>query len=476
MPRLLLVDDNPSIHKIAESLLAGTEVQLVCVDSGARAMELVRQGERFDVALVDTSMVGMDGWELLRQLRAHPAMASVPVAMMAGVLDLVDSDRVDAAPIQGFLKKPVELRDLADRVMNLAATSVVPPPVPFGTLPALPVHPFPDPDAPPPPLPESDVLLLTADDLALPEPETLSMGAEELELEELDLSAVAVAEPPPPLPDFVLPELDLGALTGTEPLLTTLDPAPAELDLAPQGAPTPIEALPELDWDSMNSLEEPIPPRVEPPPPEVQAAAPEALDLDLELDASSWPEAEVTPGTLAPVTDELTQGGVDLSPTFDFPDLGPSPDEALHLPEPGIPVDWSDESDSLLSEIEPLPPLEPVGFEDLPSTELEGTPPALELEVGAALLAGEMAAAAAERELAASAEPAPAAEAMALEPVGVAPSLAAPVDPRALVQAILADPALTEQLARELARHLPERVLLDLAWEVMPDLAERIRP
>ena len=58
-------------------------------------------------------------------------------------------------------------------------------------------------------------------------------------------------------------------------------------------------------------------------------------------------------------------------------------------------------------------------------------------------------------------------------PVAAAP---APVDAHALVQAILADPALTQQLARELAKHLPEQVLLELAWEVLPDLAERIRP
>ena len=41
MPRLLLVDDNPSIHRIAESLLAPTDVELVCVDSAAEARALM---------------------------------------------------------------------------------------------------------------------------------------------------------------------------------------------------------------------------------------------------------------------------------------------------------------------------------------------------------------------------------------------------------------------------------------------------
>ena len=77
MPRLLLVDDNPSIHRIAESLLAPTDVELTCVDSAAEALDRLEQGERFDVALVDTAMPGMDGWTLLTRLRAMDATAQM---------------------------------------------------------------------------------------------------------------------------------------------------------------------------------------------------------------------------------------------------------------------------------------------------------------------------------------------------------------------------------------------------------------
>ena len=49
MPRLLLVDDNPSIHKIAETLLAHSAIELVCVESAAEALDLVGRGERFEM-------------------------------------------------------------------------------------------------------------------------------------------------------------------------------------------------------------------------------------------------------------------------------------------------------------------------------------------------------------------------------------------------------------------------------------------
>ena len=220
MPRLLLVDDNPSIHRIAESLLASTDVELICVDSAAEALDRLGRGERFDVALVDTAMPGMDGWTLLARLRAMEETAMMPIALMAGVLDPVDPAKLAKAPIQGFLKKPIELRELGDRVKALLVTPVTVSPSPFSTVPATPARDLvkraeaalpelrPEPIEPsaghqaealPQPEPDEDLLVLTAEDLwpevtppvvpepALPAPVYPDV---QLDLEELDLDSL----------------------------------------------------------------------------------------------------------------------------------------------------------------------------------------------------------------------------------------------------------------------------------------------
>jgi CheY-like chemotaxis protein len=234
MPRLLLVDDNPSIHRIAESLLAPTDVELVCVASAAEALDRLGRGDRFDVALVDTAMPGMDGWTLLDRLRGMEETARMPIALMAGVLDPVDPSKLAKAPIQGFLKKPIELRELGDRVKALLATPVVVSPSAVSTVPAIPAsellkhaqEALPEfrsdlADIPTGlldvelnlPEPEDDLLVLTAEDLW---PEELVATAPEqnidvpllpdvhLELEELDLDSLKelavepLSEPGPP--------------------------------------------------------------------------------------------------------------------------------------------------------------------------------------------------------------------------------------------------------------------------------------
>jgi len=126
MPRLLLVDDNPSIHKIVASLLDSTAVEVLHANNAEEALKFIEDGAEFDVALVDTSLPKMDGWGLLEQLRSDARTEYRPIAMMAGVLEDVDLARIEKAPIQAFLRKPVDLRDLPDKVTALMAMPNMP--------------------------------------------------------------------------------------------------------------------------------------------------------------------------------------------------------------------------------------------------------------------------------------------------------------------------------------------------------------
>jgi len=243
MPRLLLVDDNPSIHRIAESLLTGSSVELVCVESGEEALRRVNGGESFDVALLDTVLGpgGMDGWALLDRLRQTPATMKLPIALMAGVLDAVDPLRLEKAPIQGFLRKPIELRDLEERLHTYMAAPVEG--VGRGTVPGAKLQDWMSeaPAAAAPARghgPEGDLLVLTAEDL-------------------LDVEAPAEhpAEPAHPAePELHIEELDLETLHGVS---AAMLPAAAVLPAAAMAAATPAHE-PELPEIPSINLDEPL--------------------------------------------------------------------------------------------------------------------------------------------------------------------------------------------------------------------------
>ncbi|MDR1841948.1 MAG: response regulator [Holophagales bacterium] len=188
MSRLLLVDDNPSIHKIAVTLLGSTAIDVYWARSAQEAIGLIIKEKPFDVAMIDTTLPEMDGWELLGRLRGNPKTEKMPIAMMAGVLDDIDHNKVNNAPIQAFLLKPIDLRALPERIQSLMSAPVEVG-MPFSATKAI--------------IP-SDLLLLEEQDLAdgeiiLAPIETKPKAEEDisLDLEELnlrDINQLAVAE------------------------------------------------------------------------------------------------------------------------------------------------------------------------------------------------------------------------------------------------------------------------------------------
>jgi CheY-like chemotaxis protein len=455
MPRLLLVDDNPSIHKIAETLLAASDVQLISCGSGAQAMALVNQGDHFDVALLDTSMLGMDGWALLQQLRETESTARMPVAMMAGVLDIVDPEKLRLAPIQGFLKKPVELRDLGDRVKRLMETPVPAP-------------------APPPPAPEAAITgtfltqpsMLVPDEFKLPagDDDLLLLGPEDLWPETPEDAAEAPhaldAEDVQEIPQALRETADAAHAPEPEPL--DLE----ELDLEGlQGLTFPTSAMPALDEPEAAAPAEPAPPEA-PAPATVREDVPEFLLAD------TLPEAPLEASVA--FADQLP----DLGPALDQPiGTGASAVSPTNLLELGEPIDWSDDSDTLVGMALGAPeasafPLEaePPAFAETPlatlpevitlSDILDPPPaPSAPAEPHTGLTESWLPEFAEE-----AAEPLPAAELQA--------AAEAVPDPLA---GLLADPVLMDRLAKALVARLGDQVLREIAWEVMPELAARVR-
>lgn len=431
MPRLLLVDDNPSIHKIAETLLASTDVQLVCLDNGEEALRRIRAGEHFDVALLDIAMAGLDGWGLLEQLRAIPSTSRIPIAMMAGVLDTVDPERIQGAPIQGFLKKPVELRELGDRIHKLLDAPVPVPPSAVDTIPATSIDELLK--------DESDILVLGPEDLWSPEvePDVPAAAVEGLELEELDLETIHGLQeevPPAPVPEPVLEPFELiEPLEPMEPLDDLTGPSVAdawadeawEKTIPPAAGSTraaddmpflvTADELPDLGElvaaaeATTIALETPGP-VLEAPPQEIE------LSLEEELDLGPPPPAEPAPAQ---------EGSLVMLPAVGLGLAAAAGAAAVvfHQPQAEPPA---------------LPPVPP------PLPEAPPVAPVL-------------------------AAPMPAA------PLPAAPLLAAPGSGQAMVDALLQDPAALDALAKALAGHLSDRVLKEVAWEVMPELAGRLK-
>jgi PAS domain S-box-containing protein len=77
--RLLIVDDNASNRRILANQTNGWGMDTQAVESGAAALQLIDSGTRFDAAIIDVQMPGMDGITLAGELRRRLSASQLPV-------------------------------------------------------------------------------------------------------------------------------------------------------------------------------------------------------------------------------------------------------------------------------------------------------------------------------------------------------------------------------------------------------------
>jgi len=114
--RLLIVEDSDSLREALRSGLAGVGYVADAVARGDEGLERVLQGD-YDLAIVDIMLPGLDGFELVRRVRASGN--AVPVLMLTA-RDTV-ADRVMGLDLgaDDYLVKPFAVEELLARVRSL---------------------------------------------------------------------------------------------------------------------------------------------------------------------------------------------------------------------------------------------------------------------------------------------------------------------------------------------------------------------
>ena len=119
MPKnLLLADDSITIQKVVGITFANEDYQVVAVDNGEEALARARE-LRPDVILADVVMPKRNGYELCEAVKADPALAHIPVVLLAGTFEAFDEARARSARADGHIAKPFESQALINKVREL---------------------------------------------------------------------------------------------------------------------------------------------------------------------------------------------------------------------------------------------------------------------------------------------------------------------------------------------------------------------
>jgi CheY-like chemotaxis protein len=87
-------------------------------ENGAEALALA-ETHRPDLILMDIQMPKVDGLTAIRQMRANPVMAPIPIIALTALAMPADQEKCLAAGANAYLAKPVRLKSLVETMQRL---------------------------------------------------------------------------------------------------------------------------------------------------------------------------------------------------------------------------------------------------------------------------------------------------------------------------------------------------------------------
>ncbi len=125
MPRtLLIVEDVETCAATLEIAVSAMEVDVVTVDSGEEAWRVLDRTDRVAAIVTDLEMRGMDGYELIERVRAHPRHHAAPIVVITGSPDPDAPERTHRLGANAFFSKPyspVQVRERLEQLINETA-------------------------------------------------------------------------------------------------------------------------------------------------------------------------------------------------------------------------------------------------------------------------------------------------------------------------------------------------------------------
>jgi CheY-like chemotaxis protein len=103
--RILVVDDEPDIRLLARVILERAGHAISEAGSGEEAIEALRS-DAPDLMVLDIRMQGMDGWEVLEEVRSDETLRRVPIVMLSAHTTPSSADRALALGAKAFVTKP----------------------------------------------------------------------------------------------------------------------------------------------------------------------------------------------------------------------------------------------------------------------------------------------------------------------------------------------------------------------------------
>ena len=115
MLRVLVVDDEEDVLRLARIILESGGYEVATASSGEEALRMVEE-DRPDLVLLDVVMPGLSGLDVCRLLRRDKETQGIPIIMFMALGSEVDLMLAQGEKADGYVLKPFTRRLLLEKV------------------------------------------------------------------------------------------------------------------------------------------------------------------------------------------------------------------------------------------------------------------------------------------------------------------------------------------------------------------------
>ncbi|EKD22247.1 MAG: response regulator receiver protein [uncultured bacterium] len=118
--KILVIDDDPDLVEATSMILKSRHYDVIAAYGGVEGLEKAR-AENPDLIVLDVMMPDKDGYTVCKELKADPALNSIPVLLLTAVVSHISTTRYShqmgmETEADDYMDKPVDPAELAKRI------------------------------------------------------------------------------------------------------------------------------------------------------------------------------------------------------------------------------------------------------------------------------------------------------------------------------------------------------------------------
>lgn len=118
--QVLVIEDSASVRRLIEVCLRVLDVELSAAEDGVKGLEAAR-AIKPEAIVLDVGLPGMDGWEVLRHLRAGDDTKDIRVLVLTAHAQPEVAEQAVQGGADDFMTKPFRPMELRERIEKLLA-------------------------------------------------------------------------------------------------------------------------------------------------------------------------------------------------------------------------------------------------------------------------------------------------------------------------------------------------------------------